>query len=168
MAAAILFSSCKKDSPTQSTEYGANSTGTFTATIGGTQWQATKVRAYVQDVFTRFSGSGAISDTSCKFSNVNLSVIIKYVKSPTQLDVGEDIPSKGFYFDATATLDCTLRKGGSNVSYTAEYMLKDNFSSVNVTTYNSTRLVGTIEFRSVYPQTADTVDVRNGAFNITF
>ena len=166
MAAAVLFSSCKKDSPTQTTELGANSTGTFTATIGGTQWQATKVRAYVQDVFTRFSGSGTISDTACKFSYVNIALIVKYVKTPTSLEIGEDV--SGFTFDATASMDCTLRKTGSVVTYIGKYVPVDNFSLLKITTYSSTRIAGTIEFRSTLASPADTVDVRDGGFNITF
>jgi hypothetical protein len=166
MGVAILFSSCKKAATTESTELGANSTGTFTATIGGTDWQATKVKAYVQDVFTRFSGSGTISDTSSKFSNVNVSVIIKYVKTPTVLELGEDVV--GFTFDATATMDCTLRKTGAVVTYVGKYVPVDNFSILNITTYSSARIAGTVEFRSTLASPADTVDLRDGSFNITF
>jgi hypothetical protein len=127
------------------------------------------VRAYVQDVYTRFGGEGAISDTACKFSYVSIAFIVKYVKSPVTLDIGTDLPSKGYYFDATATMDCKLRKDGSTVSYVAKYVLtEDNFSTVKITTYSSERLVGTVEFRSVCDAQADTVDLRNGAFNITF
>jgi len=166
MGTAFLFSSCKKSSTTEATEYGANSTGTFTATIDGKQWQATKVRAYVQDVFTRFSGTGTISDTSCKFSAVSLYIDVQYVKTQTTLDIG--VTASPYYYDAAAHMDCTLRKGGSVVTYTGRYVTKDNFSILKITTYSSARLAGTVEFRSVYSAGSDTVDVLSGAFNITF
>ncbi len=166
MAAAVLLPSCKKESTTQPEELGANSTGTFTASIGGKHWESTKVRAYVQDVFTRFSGSGTISDTSSKFSDVNVSIIVKYIKAPAVLELGEDVA--GYTFDATATMNCTLRKTGEVVIYVGKYVPVDNFSILNITTYSSARIAGTIEFRSTHTVPADTVDLRAGSFNITF
>ncbi len=166
MAAAVLISSCKKESTTQPVELGANSTGTFSAKIGGAHWEATKVRAYVQDVFTRFSGTGTISDTSSKFSNVNVSIIVKYIKTTAVLELGEDV--RGFTFDATATMDCTLRKTGAVVTYVGKYVPVDNFSILNITTYSSARIAGTVEFCSTLASPADTVDLREGSFNITF
>jgi hypothetical protein len=166
MGISVLFSSCKKDSTTASEEYGANSTGTFTGTIGGKQWQATKVRAYVQDIYTRFSGTGTISDTSCKFSAVSVYIDVKYFKKAAELEIG--VSKTPYTFDASAYMECTLRKDGSVVTYTGQYVNQDNFSILKITTYSSAKLEGTVEFRSVYEAASDTVDLRSGAFSITF
>ena len=168
---AILFSSCKKDSSTDTTsEPGANSTGTFTATIGALSWQASKVRAYRQDgvTFTRISGTQAITNTSSPFSAISIYVDMQYITTPSTLEIGVS-GENHFYYDAQAHMDCTLRSTGAVKTYTAHYVVNNNFSAITLTTLNSSRIEGGVEFRSINTDgTPDTIDVRGGAFSITF
>ena len=167
---AILFSSCKKDSTTApEAELGANATGTFSATIGTLNWQASKVWAYKQEqVFTRFSGLQTISNTASPYSSIRVYVDLQNVTGVGAYDIGVN-GEEHFTYLAHAHMDCVLKSNGSTKTYTAHYMAKDNFSSINITTFNSAMIEGTIAFRSTFTDgTPDTVDVINGTFSFTY
>lgn len=166
---AILFSSCKKDSTTEPTpELGANATGTFTASINGLNWQSTKVWAYKQEVYTRFSGIQAISNSASPYSSIRIYIDLQYVPGYMTYDIGVNSEQHST-FNAHAHMDCVLKSNGATKTYTAHYMAKDNLSSMNLTSYSSSFIEGTFAFRSINTDgIPDTVDVVNGTFRLNY
>jgi hypothetical protein len=160
----ILFS-CSKDETDSPVEPGAFSTGIFFANIGGIQWNASTVRAYKQDIYTRINGTQEIADTQNKYSSITVYIDMLHLSEPKLFAIGED--GNGLNYSAYARIEATPRNGNPKEIYIGQYV--ENLSLLDVTGIDSERIRGEFGFRG-YTKTnpVDSMNVVNGTFNITF
>ena len=162
---AILIISCSSDDNSNPVSTpGDNSTGTFIAEIDGQQFNASTVRAYPQQNFTVFEGEDAT--TKAGYDKVWVRILIRNLNGPRLYAIGED--GNGFIYNGKSTINFINTSNKDTLVYSGIFV--EGFSLVDVTTLSSKRIAGTIGFRAYENNTSqlDTLDLRDGRFNITF
>ncbi len=143
---------------------GENSTGTFLATIDGQQFEAYEVKAYPQQNFTVIEGEDETNRQG--YSRVWVKILIRNLNEPRIYAIGED--GRGFIYNGKATISYINDNDKDTLVYNGIFV--EGLSLIDVTTLNSKRIAGTVGFRAYENSTADsdTLDLRNGRFDITF
>jgi hypothetical protein len=146
------------------TQPGENSTGTFLATIDGQQFEAYEVKAYIQQNFTVLEAEDETSRNG--FEKIWIKILIRNLNEPRIYAIGED--GNGFIYNGKATINYINETLGDTLVYSGIYV--EDLSLIDVTTLSSSRIGGTVGFRAYENTTvsSDTLDLRNGRFNITF
>jgi hypothetical protein len=161
----LILLSCSKDETDSPVEPGAFSTGTFSANLGGQQWNAGKVRAYKQDIYTRLNGTQEITDMQNKYSSISIFIDILHLSGPKLFAIGED--GSGLNYSAYAKIEAMPRNGNPKEIFIGQYI--ENLSLLNVTAFDSEHIRGVFGFRGfTKTNPVDSMTVVNGTFNITF
>jgi hypothetical protein len=165
----LTFFSCKKDDTTVTPEEpGANSTGSFFATVKNQDWDADNVKAYEDLNYTYISGIENIDNPNSIYSSIGIYVDLHHLQGPVNWGIGVD--GNGLLYFAHARVEYKLKSDGSIITYIGRFVEREfDFSYISVDVYNSKKIEGTLRFRaSNATNFSDSLDVTDARFSITF
>lgn len=165
----VSFFSCKKNDTTVAPEEpGANSTGSFFATVKNQDWIADNVKAYEDLNYTYISGIENISNPNSIYSSIGIYVDLHHLQGPVHWGIGID--GNGLIYFAHARVEYKLRSDGSTITYIGRFVEREfDFSYISVDVYNSKKIEGTLQFRaSNATDFSDSLNVTDARFSITF
>jgi hypothetical protein len=165
----ITFISCKKNDTTVTPEEpGANSTGSFFATVKNQEWVADNVKAYEDLNYTYISGTENITNPNSIYSSIGIYIDLHHLQGPVDWGIGID--GNGLIYFAHARVEYKLKSDGSTITYIGRFVEREfDFSHISVDVYNSKKIEGTLRFRaSNAANFSDSLDVTDARFSITF